>query len=434
MRAVDDHPQPGQRRAVGGGTSTAGGRGSARRRRPRRGPGRTRRRAPAGRAASAVREPACLDLRPRPSSGSLQPAAGEELDPVVRASGCGEPRASTPRSAPRSRGQVRDRRGRQHAEPEHVDAGAGQAGDDRGLEELAAGPRVAADHRERAAAVGTRRAEGPHAVQHAQPRPRPGPGPARRSGHGRQLRGHRPYRTAGPMQSTPGRSRCSVLAAARYALVQRPAPWPDQRLEYCGALRAFFRPYFLRSLTRASRVRKPAFFSAGRFVRVDHDQRAGDAQPQRAGLAGDAAAGDPGDDVELARPRSSVTNGSLMSCWCTLFGKYSSSVRPLIGHWPVPGTMRTRAMASLRRPVPWRCRSRPAARRSGLRRAARRGVPGLGGVLRTVLALRRGRSLRPRGFRVSVGSDTMPSSRFLLGSGYAVIARRRGRAATARPG
>ena len=29
-------------------------------------------------------------------------------------------------------------------------------------------------------------------------------------------------------------------------------------------MRAFFRPYFLRSLTRASRVRKPAFFSAGR--------------------------------------------------------------------------------------------------------------------------------------------------------------------------
>ena len=30
-------------------------------------------------------------------------------------------------------------------------------------------------------------------------------------------------------------------------------------------MRAFFRPYFLRSLTRASLVRKPAFFSAGRF-------------------------------------------------------------------------------------------------------------------------------------------------------------------------
>lgn len=38
----------------------------------------------------------------------------------------------------------------------------------------------------------------------------------------------------------------------------------DQRFEYCGALRAFLRPAFLRSLTRASRVSMPAFFSAGR--------------------------------------------------------------------------------------------------------------------------------------------------------------------------
>src|SRR6202051_3198793 len=37
-----------------------------------------------------------------------------------------------------------------------------------------------------------------------------------------------------------------------------------QRFEYCGALRAFFKPYFLRSIARGSRVRKPAFFSAGR--------------------------------------------------------------------------------------------------------------------------------------------------------------------------
>ena len=37
-----------------------------------------------------------------------------------------------------------------------------------------------------------------------------------------------------------------------------------QRLLYCGALRAFFRPYFLRSVARASRVRKPARLSGGR--------------------------------------------------------------------------------------------------------------------------------------------------------------------------
>ena len=40
----------------------------------------------------------------------------------------------------------------------------------------------------------------------------------------------------------------------------------DQRLLYWGALRAFFRPAFLRSLIRASRVSMPAFFSAGRLA------------------------------------------------------------------------------------------------------------------------------------------------------------------------
>ena len=33
-----------------------------------------------------------------------------------------------------------------------------------------------------------------------------------------------------------------------------------QRLEYCGALRAFFRPYFRRSFSRESRVRNPSAF------------------------------------------------------------------------------------------------------------------------------------------------------------------------------
>src|ERR1019366_9576364 len=36
------------------------------------------------------------------------------------------------------------------------------------------------------------------------------------------------------------------------------------RFEYCGALRAFLRPYFLVSFLRESRVRRPAFFRAGR--------------------------------------------------------------------------------------------------------------------------------------------------------------------------
>src|SRR5690606_24018368 len=36
----------------------------------------------------------------------------------------------------------------------------------------------------------------------------------------------------------------------------------------------------------------------------------------------------------------------------TLLGKYTARSRPLIFHCPVPGTTRTRATASLRRPVP----------------------------------------------------------------------------------
>src|SRR5262249_3391290 len=37
------------------------------------------------------------------------------------------------------------------------------------------------------------------------------------------------------------------------------------RLLYWGALQAFFRPYFLRSVTQAARVRKPAFLSVSRL-------------------------------------------------------------------------------------------------------------------------------------------------------------------------
>ena len=39
----------------------------------------------------------------------------------------------------------------------------------------------------------------------------------------------------------------------------------SQRLENCGARRAAFRPYFLRSFIRGSRVRKPAFFRMARY-------------------------------------------------------------------------------------------------------------------------------------------------------------------------
>src|SRR5216117_2841410 len=113
------------------------------------------------------------------------------------------------------------------------------------------------------------------------------------------------------------------------ALLVRPGScaWLDRlraggtyRLEYCGALRAFFRPYFLRSLTRASLVRKPAFFSAGRFSGSTRVSAL--VTPRRSAPACPVTP----PPVILATtsnwfsaPR--VTNGSLTSCWCTLFWK-----------------------------------------------------------------------------------------------------------------
>ena len=62
------------------------------------------------------------------------------------------------------------------------------------------------------------------------------------------------------------------------------------RFEYCGALRAFLRPYLRRSFSRASRARSPAFFSTGRVSGSSAIERAGDAEADRAGLAAHAAA------------------------------------------------------------------------------------------------------------------------------------------------
>jgi hypothetical protein len=95
--------------------------------------------------------------------GQLHPTVGEELDPVVRGR-IMTGRQHDPQLGAEVRGQVGHRRGGHHPEKQHVDAGTGQPGDHRGLEELAGRPRVAADHRKRAAAFGARRAEGPQAV------------------------------------------------------------------------------------------------------------------------------------------------------------------------------------------------------------------------------------------------------------------------------
>ncbi len=55
------------------------------------------------------------------------------------------------------------------------------------------------------------------------------------------------------------------VGAASYSIGAEPGSGHQTyRFEYCGALRAFLRPYFLDSFSRESRVRNPAFFSAPR--------------------------------------------------------------------------------------------------------------------------------------------------------------------------
>ena len=71
-------------------------------------------------------------------------------------------------------GQVGHRRRRQHPDAQRVDALAGQPGDHRGLEHLAAGPRIAADHGDAAGVPAD-------AAPAGAPPPSPVPAPARRS-------------------------------------------------------------------------------------------------------------------------------------------------------------------------------------------------------------------------------------------------------------
>jgi hypothetical protein len=105
-------------------------------------------------------------------------------------------------------------------------------------------------------------------------------------------------------------------------------------------------------LTRASRVSRPAFFREGRLASASMAFSAR-AMPRRSAPAWPVVPPPMmlGDHVVGALD-AAVTKGSLMVCWCSLFGKYSSRRAAVdLDHWPVPGTRRTRAMASLRRPV-----------------------------------------------------------------------------------
>ncbi len=101
----------------------------------------------AGRAGADDVEPV-LDLV-LDSVGQLVPTCGEELDAVVRHGVVrrGDHHAEVGVERP---DQVRHGGRRQHPDPERVGARRGEPGDDRGLQHLAAGPRVATDHRDRA--------------------------------------------------------------------------------------------------------------------------------------------------------------------------------------------------------------------------------------------------------------------------------------------
>ena len=189
--------------------------------------------------------------------------------------------------------------------------------------------------------------------------------PARPRAAGPERRVSRPITTRSPPSTRAAarpRARASsgvssVLATPRTPSVPKRRAMRrarrDQRLEYCGALRAFLRPYFLLSFSRASRVRRPAFFSVGPQLGIELDERPGDAHAQRAGLAGDAAAVDRGVDVvDLVGAREPQRLGDDHA-----LGRrrevVARTARRLTVMVPVPGRRRTRATASLRRPVVW---------------------------------------------------------------------------------
>src|SRR5690606_18668004 len=133
---------------------------------------------------------------------------------------------------------------------------AGQAGGQRGLEHGARPAGVAPDG-------------APVAAQDPGGRPAQGEGQLR----GELGVGHAPHPIGPELQhgdsstnaatgngtGRPPQEPASDATTTRVAVQLR-----GQRLLYCGALRAFFRPYFFDSFTRGSRVRKPARLSGTR--------------------------------------------------------------------------------------------------------------------------------------------------------------------------
>src|SRR6201996_6849369 len=116
-------------------------------------------------------------------------------------------------------------------------------------------------------------------------------------------------------------------------------------------LRAPFCPYFLRSLPRASRERKPSAFSFLRNSILNSSSArampifkapAWPLIPPPETLAVISK-------VELV---SLVTSGCFTSTRCAPVRKYLSNSRPFTVSLPLPGRRKTRATLDLRRPVP----------------------------------------------------------------------------------
>src|SRR5437773_619692 len=124
----------------------------------------------------------------------------------------------------------------------------------------------------------------------------------------------------------------------------------DQRLEYCGRLRALWRPYFLRSTSRESRVMKPAFLSAPRNSGPAWSSAR--VMPWRIATA--CADTPPPRTLTSVRywPAVEVTSNG----WCTIMRevsrpKYASSGRAFTTISPAPGWRRMRATEDFRLPV-----------------------------------------------------------------------------------
>src|SRR6185503_20459730 len=130
----------------------------------------------------------------------------------------------------------------------------------------------------------------------------------------------------------------SEMDAGLEQILQRdPAQIPSHyRLLNWKRLRAPFCPYFLRSLIRASRVRKPSFFSRERSSRLYFTSAR--AMPSRRAPAWPAM---PPPAIVASTsnlsPVSVIANGCLIWVRCASVGKASSKVLWLTVRVPVPG-------------------------------------------------------------------------------------------------